>query len=117
MAQARADKTPARKPPASTSVAVRDEPSSSTGALPAELASLGSSLPAVLLPYQRELLRATATSQMVVVEKSRRIGATWGVAADAVLTGASARSSGGMDVFYIGFNLDMTREFIDTCAM
>jgi phage FluMu gp28-like protein len=81
------------------------------------LEGLGDSLPDVLLPYQRELLRATAAHQVVVVEKSRRIGATWGVAADAVLAAGSKRASGGMDVFYVGYNLDMTREFIDTCAM
>lgn len=74
-------------------------------------------LPEVLLGYQRELLRTTATNSVVVYEKSRRIGVTWGVAADAVLNAASARAEGGMDVFYIGFNLDMTREFIDVCAM
>jgi len=71
----------------------------------------------VLLPYQQELLAATATNKVVVVEKSRRIGATWGVAADAVLTSSTARSARGMDTFYVGFNRDMTREFIDTCAM
>lgn len=79
-------------------------------------AALGTSLPDVLLPYQRELLAATAANKVVVVEKSRRIGATWAVAADAVLTAGAQRAAGGQDVFYLGFNLDMTREFIDTCA-
>jgi phage FluMu gp28-like protein len=88
----------------------------SATALAPELAALGG-LPDVLLPYQRELLRATASHQVVVCEKSRRIGATWGVAADAVLAAGADRRAGGMDVFYIGYNLDMTREFIDTCAM
>lgn len=74
-------------------------------------------LPDVLLPYQRELLEATGKHQVVVVEKSRRIGATWGIAADAVLTAGAERKSGGQDVFYIGYNQEMTREFIDTCAM
>lgn len=76
-----------------------------------------SSLPEALLPYQVQLLQATARSQVVVCEKSRRIGMTWGIGADAVLTAAAKRGQGGQDVFYIGFNLDMTREFIDTCAM
>lgn len=74
-------------------------------------------LPAVLLPYQRELLAATSRSALVVVEKSRRIGATWGIGADAVLHAGAAKSAGGMDVLYLGYNLDMAREFIDTCAM
>lgn len=76
-----------------------------------------SSLPDVLLPYQAELLATTAVSQFTICEKSRRIGMTWGVGADAVLTSASARSAGGMDTLYIGYNLDMAREFIDVCAM
>lgn len=86
-------------------------------ALSPELVGLGSTLPEVLLPYQRELLQATATNSVVICEKSRRIGATWGVGADAVLTAGAEKRSGGMDVFYVGYNLDMTREFIDTCAM
>lgn len=74
-------------------------------------------LPAVLLSYQANLLATTAIFPFVVCEKSRRIGMTWAVAADAVLTAGTQRSEGGMDVLYIGFNLDMAREFIDTCAM
>lgn len=74
-------------------------------------------LPAVLLPYQANLLATTAAHQFVICEKSRRIGMTWGVGADAVLSAASARSAGGMDVLYIGYNLDMAREFIDVCGM
>lgn len=84
-------------------------------ALPPALAA--AALPDILLTYQKELLRATAAYQLVVVDKSRRIGATWGVGADAVLTAGARRSAGGMDVLYLGYNLDMAREFIDTCAM
>jgi len=93
--------------------ALRDE---ARQALP-EAIGAADSLPAVLLSYQAELLATTAREQLVVVEKSRRIGMTWGVGADATLTAGSARSAGGMDVLYIGYNLDMAREFIDTCAM
>ncbi|UWQ92995.1 terminase family protein [Rhodobacteraceae bacterium M382] len=74
-------------------------------------------LPAVLLSYQAKLLQTTAAYPFVVCEKSRRIGMTWGVGADAVLTSAAQKRAGGMDTLYIGFNLDMAREFIDTCAM
>lgn len=77
----------------------------------------GQPLPAVLLPYQQEAVRAIATHPVVVWEKSRRIGATWGIGAAAVLTAGAARSAGGMDVLYIGYSEDMTREFIDACAM
>lgn len=71
----------------------------------------------VLLPYQQELVRAVSEHSVVVYEKSRRIGATWGVGAQAVLTAGAARAERGMDVLYIGYNLDMAREFIDVCAM
>lgn len=86
-------------------------------AMPEELAGLFDDIPAVLLRYQAKLLATTATHQLVVCEKSRRIGMTWGVGADAVLHAGLARSAGGMDVLYIGYNLDMAREFIDVCAM
>ncbi|MGL5166647.1 MAG: terminase large subunit domain-containing protein [Afipia sp.] len=71
----------------------------------------------VLLGYQKKLLASTAANQVTICEKSRRIGATWGVGADAVLTSAATKKAGGMDTFYIGFNLDMAREFIDVCGM
>ncbi len=83
----------------------------------AELAIGAGGIDDILLGYQKRLLRSTATHPVTIVEKSRRIGATWGVAADAVLTSAAARTAGGMDTFYIGFNLDMAREFIDVCGM
>lgn len=71
----------------------------------------------VLLPYQQALVAAVADNAVTVYEKSRRIGATWGVGAQAVLTSGAARAEGGMDTLYIGYNLDMAREFIDVCAM
>ncbi len=84
-------------------------------ALPAEFE--GNELPAILLPYQLDLLQATAANSLVVTDKSRRVGATWGIGADAVLTAGAGRGEGGMDVLYLGYNLDMAREFIDCCAM
>lgn len=71
-------------------------------------------LPDVLLPYQVEAIRQSHAHQLYVCEKSRRTGITYGFAADAVLTAAAAR--GGQNVFYIAYNLDMTREFIDYCG-
>ncbi len=76
-----------------------------------------SELPDILLPYQQNSLITTAENQVTVVEKSRRTGFTWGTGSDAVLTAATKKSDGGMDVMYIGYNLDMAREFIDVCAM
>jgi phage FluMu gp28-like protein len=80
-------------------------------------ALVGQSMPDILLSYQKQLLRSTATHSVVATDKSRRIGATWAVGADAVLTSGADRKAGGMDTLYIGYNLDMAREFIDTCAM
>ena len=77
----------------------------------------GGSLDAILLPYQQTLLTTASSHAVTIVEKSRRTGATWGVGAQAVLTSASARDAGGMDSLYIGYNLDMAREFIDCAAM
>lgn len=67
----------------------------------------------VLLPYQKKWLEDKA--QVKVVEKSRRIGLTWAQALDDVLQAATSGRE-GMDVLYISFNQDMTREYIDTCA-
>lgn len=73
-------------------------------------------LPDIFLGYQKKAINLMATTAVGFVEKSRRVGLTWSIAADAVLNAAANKSAGGMDVFYIGFNLDMTKEFIDTCA-
>lgn len=69
----------------------------------------------VLLGYQKRWI--ADTSQLKIGEKSRRTGLTWGEAADSALTAASAVDAGGEDVFYIGSNKDMAREFIDAVAM
>lgn len=64
--------------------------------------------PAVLLPYQQRW--ASDQADVKVIEKSRRIGLSWAEACEDALLSASAS---GMDVFYIGYNQDMAREFID----
>ncbi|MEP3431765.1 MAG: terminase family protein [Roseibium sp.] len=71
----------------------------------------------VLLGYQKRLLTSTSLYSVTIVEKSRRTGATWALGAQAVLTAGSKRSANGMDTMYIGYNLDMAREFIDVCGM
>lgn len=81
------------------------------------LPSRGEGLVDVLMPYQQLLLATTAANRVTVVEKSRRTGFTWAAGADAVLTSGADRGAGGMDTLYLGYNLDMAREFIDTCAM
>lgn len=68
--------------------------------------------PPVLLPYQQAWLADEA--QLKVMEKSRRIGASWGEAADAVLLASSAQ---GSNYFYISATQDMAREFVEACAL
>jgi phage FluMu gp28-like protein len=74
----------------------------------------GEHLPAVLLPYQQEAV--AATDQVLVWEKSRRIGASWGVACLAAMTAAADPSAGGDDVLYIGYNREMAEEFMADSA-
>lgn len=49
--------------------------------------------------------------------KAAGIGLTWGLASYAVLRAGRERAAGGMDVMYISYSQEMTREFIDACAM
>jgi phage FluMu gp28-like protein len=58
----------------------------------------------------------TALPLILAIEKSRRIGITWGVGFAAVITAAGARGEGGQNVYYMGYNLEMARDFIETCA-
>lgn len=84
--------------------------------LPGSLPDEVKGLPNVLLPYQADLIATSDKEQVIFCEKSRRIGITWGVGADAVFTAAASRKAGGMNVFYMGYNLEMAREFINVCA-
>lgn len=67
--------------------------------------------PMALLPYQQRW--SADRAQVKVCEKSRRIGLSWGEAADTALLAASAS---GMDAWYIGYTKDMAEEFIRDCA-
>lgn len=68
--------------------------------------------PPVLLPYQQRWIADTAI--LKVMEKSRRIGATWAEMADAVL---EAAKEDGDNYFYISATQDMAREAIEAAAM
>ena len=68
-----------------------------------------------LLPYQAALIEAIGNHDVVVVEKSRRIGFSYTLAALAVMT-AGASPQLGMRVYYMGYNQDMTRQFINDCS-
>ncbi|WPM24879.1 hypothetical protein OGV25_16280 [Pseudomonas sp. P1B16] len=74
-----------------------------------------STTPVVLLPYQQKWIGIR--EPLKVGEKSRRIGLTWAEAADNVLVAAAAKSAGGQTVYYLGYNQDMTVEYIQACAM
>ncbi len=81
---------------------------------PRSLAADGKPRP--LLAYQARLLTTVSASAVTVYEKSRRTGVTWAAASLAVATSGAEKSAGGMDTLYVGYNLDMAREFIDACA-
>lgn len=67
--------------------------------------------PMALLPYQQRW--CADKTPVKVIEKSRRIGLSWGEAADTALLSAS---TSGMDAWYIGYTKDMAEEFIRDCA-
>ncbi len=69
-----------------------------------------------LLSYQAEISEVSARHAVTFVEKSRRTGATFGAAADAVLRSGATREAGGMDTLYMGTSADMAREFVDACG-
>lgn len=72
----------------------------------------------LLLGYQaRTIDRLMTGVSLLVIDKSRRIGLTWGLASYAALKAASAISAGGQNVWYMGYDKDMTLEFIEVCAM
>ncbi len=88
-----------------------------TEAMPELATRLG--LPNVLLPYQARAVSMLERreTRVLFVEKSRRVGLTWALAAYAVLRAGRDRAAGGMDTMYISYSQEMTREFIDACAM
>ncbi len=72
----------------------------------------------VLLRYQQRTVdKLFAGVSLLVIEKSRRIGLTWGVASFAALKAAMSEEAGGQDIWYMGYDKDMTLEFIEVCAM
>lgn len=69
----------------------------------------------ILLGYQGRWV--ADRSDVKVAEKSRRIGLTWAEAFDCVTIAGAEKSAGGMNCFYIGYNLEMAREFIASAGM
>ncbi len=73
-------------------------------------------LPDVFLPYQQRLWASVTENALSVHEKSRRTGFSWALGAIAAATAAASRSAGGMDVLYMGYEREMTREFVGYVA-
>lgn len=70
-------------------------------------------LPDVFMPYQQRLWHAIENDTLVVAEKSRRTGFSWAVAAIAEAEASRSRGDHGQDAFYMGYDKEMAREFID----
>ncbi|NEO89283.1 MAG: hypothetical protein F6K56_03090 [Moorea sp. SIO3G5] len=66
----------------------------------------------LLLPYQIEYMETVLKNRVVVWNKSRRIGASWVDALYSVLQAGSAR---GQNQYYICYNKEATRQYIDDC--
>ncbi|MEA3017748.1 MAG: hypothetical protein QOI38_2470 [Sphingomonadales bacterium] len=81
---------------------------------PTGAAAAGDDVPHVLLDYQVEAVELSHKHEFLAIEKSRRTGISYAFAADAVLIAAPAERP--QNVYYLAYNLDMTREFIGYCA-
>lgn len=68
----------------------------------------------VLMAHQIEVLKIKPS--ILAVPKGRRTGITFAFGFEAVLTAASQKAIGGMDVFYIGDTKEKGLEFIGYCA-
>lgn len=69
----------------------------------------------LLLGYQKRWIQDD--SVLKIAEKSRRTGLTFAEAADSSLTAGTAKGEGGSNVFYVGSNKEMAREFIDAVGL
>ena len=67
----------------------------------------------VLLDYQQRW--AAEPAEIAVVEKSRRIGLSWGDAAERAIYAGTEGGAGG-NVTYMSYNKDMTELYIGDCA-
>lgn len=68
----------------------------------------------VLMKHQVDVLKIRKS--ILAVPKGRRTGITFAFGFEAVLTAAARKSSGGMDVYYIGDTKEKGLEFIGYCA-
>lgn len=82
--------------------------------IPPQIMALGPTK--VFLAYQSSAIALSHAHDLLVIEKSRRIGITWAFAADDAVTAATAKADGGDDVLYISYSFDMAREYVDAAA-
>lgn len=68
----------------------------------------------ILLPYQSAWNQEVAP--LAVCEKGRRVGLSWGEAAEDARLASRPASEGGMNVWYISYNKEMTEQFISDVA-
>lgn len=68
----------------------------------------------ILLPYQSKWNQETA--KLAVMEKGRRTGISWSEAAEDARLAAKKAEDGGMDVWYVSYNLEMTEQFVKDAA-
>lgn len=67
-----------------------------------------------LLTYQKEWINDEIPVK--VWEKSRRIGASFCDACDSALVAAKSKSEGGMPTYYLSYNKDMTKQYVNDVA-
>lgn len=67
----------------------------------------------VYLKYQQKLLGSVSEHAVTIVEKSRRTGYSWALAGIAVTTASANKKAGGQNVYYMGYDYEMAREFIE----
>lgn len=68
----------------------------------------------LLIPYQKRWVRDDADVR--VWEKSRRIGASYAEALNAVRAAVKSREAGGQSTYYLSYNKEMTQQFVKDCA-
>lgn len=70
----------------------------------------------LLMQHQSECIALSHQYDILVVEKGRRTGITFGMALDKSLVAASQRHAGGDNVYYVGDTKEKGLEFIGYCA-
>ena len=99
---------------ASRAAALAERPSNMAQTVVEAVQLLGAE--GVFHEYQKTAVSLSHQHELVVIEKSRRVGITWAFAGDDVITSATDRSEGGDDTLYISYSQDMAREYIEACA-